>query len=345
MATGFNYGGTERLLCGIPGGGSSTPTIAVTGAAVGVGTTTVWPPGSFKPNVFLGALGHFGPAYNDLTFSVQVPINNIHFSVEWWYRGYWGSAAPNSDAQTGWWLVRPVLNAGRYTDWGARTTATSGQRPRPAYRSVPWGGIVGVDCAGAPDVYPMGWSHYVANYDRTGNVTAYNNALTGWAFSNNGPLDATDMDNLHLTIGHDIIVNTAVDATPDDWNFVQVYGTFGPFAIHNRLLTVAEMQQSTLNRRVNNLGAATTLVNYDWTNPQGVTGWDSDGDNTPEGTYYHPNLRGVPWAAPTGTTVVERDLSGNGRDYPMRVAAGYSPTALSNVAYGVDPFFLGGGGV
>lgn len=140
-----------------------------------------------------------------------------------------------------------------------------------------------------------------------------------------------------------------VDATPNDWNFGHNFGVWGPFAIHNRLLTVPEMQESTLNRTVQNI-AAVTLACYHWDQPIGVTGWDFDVTHMAQGMYYQPWLRGMPIGAPTGTTVTEYDKSGNTRHYPINVSAIYGVNNFTETLprarclYAMDPFFRRGGG-
>ena len=358
MSTGFDEGGTDRLVCGIPTGGAATEAAteaarggADAGAAEEVVATR--PFSAFKPNMFLGNVVPLGAGRDDLAYSVGIPIGAADFSVEFWYRAYWGSAAPNADIQTGIWLTRPVLNAGIYQDYGARIFSTSGQLLNGHYRDVAFGGAINENIwmSNAATIYPVGWNHYCMNLDRntTNTMTAYQNALTGWADSAETPISNVNMGTLNLTIGTSPLLGTVASyasATPDDWtSYSQVYGSFGPFAIHNRILTVAEMRESAANRTVQNLGAAVTLVNYDWRSPLFVDGWDFESDNILEGVGYLPETRDIQLAAIHGTVSEELDRSGNGRNYPLNVSATYdTPVANQAVlAYGVDKFFYSGG--
>lgn len=340
MATGFSEEGTERLLCGAPPSAATVP--------VGSG---------FKSNIFYGAGNHLGQGLDDLTYTVEIPINAGDFSVEWWWLAFWGSAAPNSDVPTEMRFIRPIAGgggAGQFRHYAVIINATSGQRWRSNYRDVEYGGAANSNMACHPDVYPIGWQHYCVNFDRSGNMEAYVSGIAGATAA----ISATDLNNLNFCIGASYIgsstsgYGSTQDTTPEDWNFTHCYGAWGPFAIHNRLLTVAEMQESALNRRVNNLGAAVTLCCYDWTNPTYITGWDSTALNVPLGFRYMPQQRGMSFAAPTGTAgvPVEWDLSGNNRHYPLQVLTAYSSgnwfstPCRSYLAYGVDPFFFHGGG-
>jgi hypothetical protein len=109
------------------------------------------------------------------------------------------------------------------------------------------------------------------------------------------------------------------------------------------LLTAAQRQESIENHRVQNLGAASTLVYYSWHSIDGQTGWDTDLSHMMNG---HRVALQVPGGAPVGASgfVFVRDGSGNDRHWTLPTSTDYSARVdgLFTAENGTYPFAFGG---
>ena len=123
----------------------------------------------------------------------------------------------------------------------------------------------------------------------------------------------------------------------------------GPVAMHSRLMTNAEIQDSYRNRKVQNISSV-SFINFDWRKIEGQTGWDTDWSRMMLGHKYGlPVAAGAPQGA--ATTVSVRDQSGSGNHWTIPTIADYAdynaPTiggteiedGLWPMPFGVDPFF------
>ena len=166
------------------------------------------------------------------------------------------------------------------------------------------------------------WTHFCGNFTRAGNMEIFRNNVSEGTASIAAQSAAQGATQIHaLTSDHAVGYHTA-DIT--DWSTIAIFPVMlGPFAIHNRVLTAAEMQDSIQSRKVQNLGASVTYVYYSWHSIEGATGWDRNLDRMMIG--HRAGLQ-VPGGAPQGAsgTVFVRDGSGNDRHWFMPTLADYS---------------------
>lgn len=168
------------------------------------------------------------------------------------------------------------------------------------------------------------WNHYVLNADRNGNATVYIDNDLKDTFDISGDVAESLTGEVHaLTNDH------SAPAHDSDITALGNYASFpvmiGPFAIHSRLMTQAEIELSFRNRTVQSFGAATTQIRFEWRNYEGETGWDLDYTRLMTG---HQFGLTVPAGCPLGASgdVTTEDSSGNARHWTL-------PTLATTAAY------------
>ncbi len=321
---GWSSEGTPRLICSDPPGGD--------GGDGGDGTA------SFTPNVLLGfASGYLEGSPNPYVSSVN--MGTADFSMEMWsLRKY--VASPGNTATfdlsgihrdaTGSATAVATLT---WNHNGSTVVATF--RP-PSAATVSFSAAISV----------LGhWEHYAVNYDRDGNMELFINAVSAGTAS----IAALSANTILGTVHPYSQVSVTLNGAFNNWSPIAITSQeVGPFAIHSRLMTQAEMENSYRNKKVQNIASVSTLVYY-WDKIERETGWDVDMDNLM--LAYKAGLK-VPAASPEGVlgTVIVPDQSGNGNNWPLSTAADYSSRGAGTgystagagkwaVAFGSDPFF------
>jgi len=326
MATGYNEnGGVIDLLCAAP------PDFA-----------------DFVPNAYSGIFHH-------VTTPMLYPsyaLNLSDFSFEMWVRWGIGNANTVSDVYT-WFGISDAACANFLYDLSGVCDFASFLFSNAAYNVLDLNLQAG---AGAWDIsgtatyaMPMEWCHLVITFDRDGNMLCYvNSALM--ATVNIAAGAANSFGTVYL-MGPGSDAHGAYDQ-PLYYDVVgqtEVRTHWGPWAIHNRILTPAEISQSYMEQRCQSLGAATTIIYIDPKNVDGVSGWDF------EPTHVGWGIRASTWGLnigiPEGTTGTVRllDTSGNNRHITLPTRTGYanvygSPLNGVNdvrgwVAFTADPFW------
>ncbi len=187
------------------------------------------------------------------------------------------------------------------------------------------------------------WSHYVVNYDRNGDMEFLIDAESRATVSISAQTDSVVGEVHALTSTHTFPHH---DPTFANWFSSSVFPVIiGPFAIHNRLMTNAEIQNSYRNYKVQNISSV-SLINFDWRKIEDETGWDVDWDNMMLG---HKAGLPVPAAVPQGAvgTVTVRDRTSNGNHWTLQTVADYTTydAVIGDedgkwpLAFGSDPFF------
>jgi hypothetical protein len=292
------------------------------------------------PSVFLG-LPWVHPQPASPVFP-SVTIGTSDFSIECWVRKRFGNS-PGADEQ--YWTGLLVNDApsgfpdiGAVIRWGGSLESGAIQL---IFARVPGGAeITLVSTALLSEL--QNWTHICANFDRDLNMTLFRNNVNEGSTSIAAQAAAQGATEVHaLTADHSFPFHNTDITT---WSGISIFPVMvGPFAIHNRLLTAAERQESIENRRVQNLGSSVTLVYYTWHAIEGATGWDTNLAHMMNG---HRVALQVPGGAPLGAsgTVFVRDGSGNDRHWILPTSTDYStfqdPLFVAEV--GVYKFAFGG---
>ncbi len=301
MATGYDENGLdEELLCVEPPGADFLPTAM---CAVVV-------EGDDAPSLPFGVAG---------------------FSMEVWLKWEEGNDSPGSDI-AGWLGALdpvggpPLTN----TQHGAALRVSSTDYTVRAHYDETLSGLGGGAGTGATG---LEWKHYVLNYDRSGNLEVFVDTTSEATFA----INANNFPACQIWpyISGELDERAAAMANNDDadW-FGNIVSRMwqGPMAVHNRLLTAAEIQESLNLRRVQNISGVTQIL-WDPRNIEGHTGWEIRED------YICSLDRGLlhfPFGAPQGTygTVVLPDSSGNGNDFNLPVAASYQDEQTGGLGVG-----------
>jgi hypothetical protein len=186
------------------------------------------------------------------------------------------------------------------------------------------------------------WTHFCGNFARAGNMEIFRNNVSEGTASIAAQSGSQGATEIHPLTSDHAFPYHGTDIT--DWASIAIFPIMmGPFAIHNRLLTAAERQDSIQNRRVQNLGSSVTYVYYSWHSVAGADGWDTDLDHM---LFGHRVGLQVPGGAPKGTSgsVFVRDGSGNDRHFVLPTETDYSTRVQATFAAenGTYPFALGG---
>ena len=328
----------------------------------------------FRPNVFMGHIGNDGSGspnrdVGNVYPSVSVGTNDIAIEV-WFKRKLLNTYNDTAEA------LFPIGLIGDDDAWIAFRDAQTSIRFSGSAVSLTrsWDNSAGI---------PVGWHHYVARFDRDGNMTLLIDSLdTGisqsiagdsaysfgdmplWMMGSNEDADTgAPLPDVPVTTDPAGTYPDSLTDPFDTFDFPQYPGVLGPMAIHlGTLLTAAQIEDSIKNRTVQNLGASTTKFRAVWTDvviPAG--GWDEERRHTIRGISDKAPVR---FAAPlvTGGTIGVPDSSGNANDGTLAVAGEYGQVPFgaswppaswttpltgrrSRCAFGSDPFFATGGGV
>jgi len=334
MATGYNEnGGVIDLLCAAP------PDFA-----------------DFVPNAYSGIFCH-------VTTPMLYPsyaLNLSDFSFEAWLRWGMGNLNVTSDVYTTFGISDAVTPNFIYSLTGACDLASI------YFSNVSYivndirmqAGAGAWETSGVAGGYaiPMEWCHLAVTFDRDGNMLSYINSSLVDTF-NMAAGAAQSMGTVYL-IGPG--AETHGDYTQaanydgffwpfEMFSFTQVRTHWGPWAIHNRILTPAEISQSYRERRCQSLGAATTIIYIDPKNVDGVSEWDFD--PTHVGFGIRASTLGLNIGIPAGVAETVRllDSSGNNRHITLPTRTGYADvygTPLNGVAdvrgwvgFTADPFW------
>lgn len=263
----------------------------------------------FYPTAFAGAVWQFDefPTY-------ALGVND--FSIETWMSWCQGNGSPGADILT--WVGMMGNTLGSIHYGGAFRIRADQFTFTGRFNDSPPGGVFA-----GPVTMPPGWHYGVLNFDRSGNLEVFFDTVGGTTVA----INANDMGTMSMVWGCSSILNArnaAIDSNLDDtnwWNGCVARWWIGPTALHNRLLTSAEISDSFFGRKVQNLSGVTQIL-WDPKNIEGHTGWETRAE------YIAGHMRGglhLPFGAPTGTygTVIIPDTSGNGNNLPLPVAASY----------------------
>lgn len=289
MATGYDEEGIDELVCVEPPAGDDFLPTAMCAAVV---------EGDEGPSLTLGA---------------------GDFSIETWLKWAQGDDSPGADV-TCWLGVFDITAPGGVANHGAAMRVSPASYTVQArYNDTPGIGAGSTHISGA--ISP-GWRHYVMNYDRSGNLDLYIDAtLDGSVAINANALAAM---NVFPYISLELDLRSAAMANNDAANWYDNIVSRmwqGPMAIHNRLLTTTEIEESYREQRVQNISGVTQIM-WDPREVTGHTGWEQRSDYI---CSLDRGLLHLPFGAPKGTygTVVIPDSSGNGRDFSVPVASSY----------------------
>lgn len=192
------------------------------------------------------------------------------------------------------------------------------------------------------------WNHYCMNCDRSGNMELFINAIS----EDTEDISSDSGDSMPAADVHPLTADNigAMDGPVNDWS--ASYPVFpvivGPMAVHNRLLTRAEMVNSYRHKKTQNLGSGVTLIRFNFNDVDGETDWDTNQDHIINGIRAAiPCPAGVPRG--TAGDVKILDSSGNERHFLLPVRASYGTTfdadtiqeegEKSVFALGTHPFF------
>ena len=319
---GWSPDGTPRLFCGTtPGGGGDV---------------------EFIPNVFLGyPWSQTQPPSPSLP---SITPGTSDFSLEVWARRKLGSSIDDQ-------FVTGIMedNSGLPVIIAVISWDTSPADTVRAQFDALGAGVPSLISTGSQSPTRLGrWSHYVANFDRNANMELFIDTDSKETVSISAQADSVTGEVHALTADHvDPYHGTSFSGWPEEDNIFPVI--IGPMAIHNRLMTNAEIQDSYRNRKVQNISNV-SFINFDWRKIEGQTGWDTDWSRMMLG---HKFALPVPAGAPQGAagTVSVRDQSGSGNHWTIPSVADYllydAPTingteiedGLWPMPFGVDPFF------
>lgn len=302
MTTGYDEKGMEDLICVGPPGGEE----------------------EFLPTAFYS--GSFaGDEFPTYDFGVA------DFSFEVWVKWCQGNDSPGADVTT-WFGAFDVTAPGGTMYYGGGVAVNPGAYNAACfYNSTPG---VGIGVHSGYQTIPLGWSYLAFNFDRSGNLDHY---INGVQVGLQPAIDLVNVGTLSFApnVSAELDLRTAVMLNNDanNWydNIISRIWT-GRMAMHNRLLTTAEIQDSYSNQRVQNISGVTKIM-WDPREVTGHTGWETRPD------YLASLMRGglhLPWGAPLGTygTVVIPDLSGNGNDLPLPVASAYQAEQTAGLGVG-----------
>lgn len=326
-----------------------------------VGQICVAPPDeaiTFRPTAYSGVYGHVLAYYPTYAFNLG------DFSFEFWFRWGIGNASITSDVFTHFGIsdavIADFLYAGGATDW-ARLQLAGFTHDINEVRIRAGGGAWNQGTGAGFAAIPPGWCHIAVTFDRNGNMLTYlNGALVD---TTNIAAGAAQSLGTCYVIGpggeqwSTLAMPTGnwYDQFPvgnffADWTgWTQARGYFGPWAVHNRILTPAEVSEAYNEQRCQNLGAAVTIIYIDPKNVEGVTAWDHDPSHVITGIRA-ASMGGLTLGIPRGaaTTCTLQDSSGNGRHITLPTRAAYADAygplnGATNVhgwvAFMADPFW------
>jgi len=319
MATGYDEDGSiERLVCASPPDGSG-------GGANGGANEIV-------SNIFF-SVGQNGYIPFDLTLGVG------DFSFEFWVRhvptSQNGAGAPGivstvqlfgiSEVAVVATQVLPAadvdIDPSVYSTFNASGTLATwygGQEPPGGVTD--WVHGTKVD-----------WQHVVANFDRNVQMDVL---VNGASIGVDALTDAGAPENILAHPFHfgDMVIDVIGAGN-------NPRSALGPVALHQVVLTAAQIRESMGRKHVQLLG--TTMCAYDWRNIVGHTGWEVDATLMEPGLAELSSRCSESVVSPEGPNgdVVIPDLSGNGRDIALWTAPVYTAAAPSRCAFGSSSFF------
>lgn len=177
----------------------------------------------------------------------------------------------------------------------------------------------------------VNWQHVVANFDRNVQMEVL---VDGVSIGVDALADAGAPENILAHPFHfgDMVIDVIGAGN-------NPRSAFGPMALHQVILTAAQIRESMGRKHVQLL--ATTMCAYDWRGVTGHTGWETDVTLMEPGLTELSSRCSETVVAPKGTNgdVVIPDLSGNARDIALWTAPVYTAAAPGRCAFGADPFF------
>jgi len=290
MATGYDEEGADELIC-------------------------VSPPDDEEGIVIASAFAGLEPRQN------TGPLHAIGVSdvaIEAWVHTREGSPVPGDPTEP---------SIGLYAaDFAVPTMTIATGGGGPGWPLYGWGcyrSAGGWDTVTAGELIP-GWHHYVANFDRNGNMTGYRDSVLMGTQAMPDAGAPTNQGNMYFYPLTALLGNAHINIL------------VGPVALHvGTLLTTAQMADSIHRGGVQIL--AETQQAFFWKDIDGATGWDTENISA------YINWRTLDdnnlLAAPEGTAVIARDSSGNGNDWTMPTAAAYTTLAPAQVAFLSDRFW------
>jgi hypothetical protein len=320
MSTGYDPGGTERLLCAEVGDAESSGEC-----------------GEGFPSTFLGLA-----AFKDVTPTPPaLALGTSDFSIE-----VWAKVRDTSDnilvMYTGFQVDDPTFARRTVAgfNWALGSSVT-GVFDNRGFMEEPPATLTGF--VNTTHIAPLRlgrWDHYVLNFDRDALLTAYVNGtarVNVSIISENGDLGTQGFWPLNPSGGLDPGGGPSV-GLDDPTNRRPANIVMGPIATHNRLLTTAEMQESYQSRRVQIIPGVTQIA-YNW-EVEGEDCWEYDIDRQLD-TFRGNDQLVV--GAPVGTDgdVFVRDQSGNERHWVLpgiKTSYGTATADKPLVAFGFERF-------
>lgn len=283
MSTGYDDGGVDDLNC-------------------------VGPPWEFEPTAFTGV------SPKVLTGVPAIALGVADFSFEFWW--IWENGPQNASSD-----INYVIGFGDNSEAMYPVAriycSNAAYTMRLDFNHDPTNGATLIN-GGNVAIGNGRWVHVACNFDRTGNMDLYADTTL---------LDSTaiNANNLGSRRFYPYVNYLGLETSYDPLGagyYVESRGMIGMVAMHNRLMTVAEINESFQERRVQNIPAVTQIM-YDWRKIEGMTGWDYDKNHLLEGLAV---IIDYPMGIPEGTggTVTVPDQSGNGNDFMLPTRAGYS---------------------
>jgi hypothetical protein len=270
----------------------------------------------------------------------SITVGTSDLSIEVWVRKKLGNS-PGADEQ--FWTGLMVNGGGDLPDPGAaiRWNDAETQAIQVWFARVPGTSPITLISTALMSELQQ-WTHFCANFDRDGNMELFRNNTSEGTTSIAAQSASQGATEVHALTGDHATAYHSTDFT--DWTGISIFPVMvGPFAIHNRLLTAAERQESIQNSRVQNLGASVTLVYYTWHSIEGATSWDTNLDRMLNGQ--RAGLQ-VPGGAPIGASgdVFVRDGSGNDLHWTLPTETDYSTRVQDTFTAenGTYPFAFGG---
>ena len=344
MATGYDEDGVEDLICGAPpdagvdGDGPAPDPCEVNNVELA----------TFVPNCFTGVTFPARASFPTYNFGVG------NFSLEFWRRWAsnevacgWGTTvhSPGLSDETHAWTVYGAANLHLFNSF-VRNSNMQG------HIQFVGGGANEYYCGffGPLSNEPFTvseWVHWAVNVERGSFATMYRNGaafdvpvdISAHVLIDLGvlqmypPSSNANTDTRNATTGATFNYDGDGEAYPLDLTGgggVEVaMSLWGPWAWHNRLLTVAEMGESYRGRTVQN--AAMTIQAVDPADIFGHTAWDCCPNRMVHGVRTLIDLQGHEIGAPVGAdgAVFMRDLSGNVRHVALRTRAQYASASVT----------------
>jgi hypothetical protein len=273
-----------------------------------------------------------------------VALGAANFSWEGWFR--WSMGHDNPEGTDAWldaigFVIRDPSVPGAPRIIAGLEIHPNAYRVNPTYDPDPGDPTFASQIQGAAElVYPYSnWNHLAMNFNRAGNMDTYlNSTLVDTVAINNVDLGTRSFFPYIIGQGNNDHTYDPTGFYDDNWanwtTFFQNRMHCGPMAMHNRLMTQAEISESYVQKRVQNIAAVTQICWY-WSNVVGNTGWYTNEANL---IFCHRATLHRPLLCPEGAlgTVTVTDVSGTGNNLTLPTIATYGSSSIAFDVGGVE---------